>query len=89
MAYVLGQMQYAETAPTLVKILEDKTQHAMVRHEAAEALGNISNPETLPVLQKYLEDEVLAVKESCFVALDISEYNNSDVLQYADKLVNT
>lgn len=89
MAYVLGQMQYPETAPALVKILEDKTQHAMVRHEAAEALGNIGNPEVLPILQKYLNDEVLAVKESCYVALDISEYNNSDAFQYADKLVNT
>lgn len=34
LAYCLGQMQDSYAIPTLVKVLEDKTQEAMVRHEA-------------------------------------------------------
>lgn len=89
LAYVLGQMQYKETIPALSKVLQDTTQHAMVRHEAAEAIGNIADDDTIPLLQKYLVDEVIAVKESCYVALDIQEYNNSNDLQYADGLSQT
>jgi hypothetical protein len=44
-AFVLGQMEHPASVPALVKALQDKTQHAMVRHEAAEALGSIASPE--------------------------------------------
>lgn len=59
----------------------------MVRHEAAEALGSIGKDECLAVLQQYRADVEQVVKESCEVALDMLEYENSDQFQYADGLV--
>ena len=38
-AFVLGQMQLSYAAPTLRRVLADKNENIMVRHEAAEALG--------------------------------------------------
>lgn len=58
----------------------------MVRHECAEALGSIATPECTRILENYLKDEERVVKESCIVALDISEYENSAQFQYADGL---
>lgn len=81
-------MQNPAAIPALSKVLEDRTQHDMVRHEAAEALGAIATDETLPLLEKYKNDEVIAIKDSCEVALDFHTYYNSDQLQYADALVN-
>ena len=46
-AFVLGQMEHPASVPALVKALQDTTQHAMVRHEAAEALGSIASPEVI------------------------------------------
>jgi len=40
-AYVLGQMQRRCSADVLVSVLRNVCEHAMVRHEAAEALGAI------------------------------------------------
>lgn len=34
LAYCLGQMQDTAANPILVKVLEDETEHPMVRHEA-------------------------------------------------------
>jgi len=63
----------------------------MVRHEAAEALGGIATPEVLPYLKDYMtrEDAPVVVKESCQVALDMYEYENSDQFQYANGLDGT
>lgn len=55
----------------------------MVRHEAAEALGAIASPEVVDVLKSYLNDEVDVVRESCIVALDMYDYENSNELEYA------
>ena len=41
-AFVLGQMQMREAAPTLRRVLADKSENIMVRHEAAEALGALT-----------------------------------------------
>lgn len=60
----------------------------MVRHEAAEALGSIGKEECLVVLQRYCTDGERVVKESCEVALDMLEYENSDQFQYADGLLH-
>jgi deoxyhypusine monooxygenase len=51
-AFVLGQMEHPASVPALVKALQDKTQHAMVRHEAAEALGSIASPEVISAISK-------------------------------------
>eukprot|EP01035_Chromulina_nebulosa_P021171 gene21171-27429_t len=44
-AYVLGQMQRQVTINGLSKVLNDISEHRMVRHEAAEALGAIGGHE--------------------------------------------
>ncbi|KAF7650856.1 hypothetical protein LDENG_00119370 [Lucifuga dentata] len=85
--YVLGQMQHAAAVPALCAALERLGENPMVRHEAAEALGSIGKEECLAVLQRYRGDGERVVKESCEVALDMLEYENSDQFQYADGLV--
>lgn len=85
-AYVLGQMQHPAAVSSLCEALECSTENPMVRHEAAEALGSIGKQECLSVLQRYRSDREPVVKESCEVALDMLEYENSDQFQYADGL---
>lgn len=85
--YVLGQMQHPAAVPALRAALERSGENPMVRHEAAEALGSIGKEECLTVLQQYCGDGERVVKESCEVALDMLEYENSDQFQYADGLV--
>ncbi|XP_068449402.1 deoxyhypusine hydroxylase [Clinocottus analis] len=86
--YVLGQMQHPAAVPALCAALERSTENPMVRHEAAEALGSIGKEDCLAVLQQHLEDRERIVKESCEVALDMLEYENSEQFQYADGLVS-
>ncbi|KAG7228795.1 hypothetical protein INR49_008573 [Caranx melampygus] len=85
--YVLGQMQHPAAVPALRGALERSGENPMVRHEAAEALGSIGKDDCLAVLQHYRGDTERVVKESCEVALDMLEYENSDQFQYADELV--
>jgi len=85
-AFVMGQLQHPASAQCLVPVLENASENAMVRHEAAEALGSIANDQTLPLLNKYLHDNERAVKESCVIALDIHDYFTTDQFQYADGL---
>jgi deoxyhypusine monooxygenase len=82
-AYVFGQLQHPASVPALVDTLSQTSEMAMVRHECAEALGSIATPECLPVLRKFANDSERVVRESCVVALDMFEYENSDELQYA------
>lgn len=85
--YVLGQMQHPAAVPALRAALERSAENPMVRHEAAEALGSIGKEECLAVLQRYRGDGERVVKESCEVALDMLQYENSEEFQYADGLV--
>lgn len=62
-------------------------ESSMVRHECAEALGSIAKEPCVEVLKQYLHDKERVVKESCEVALDMSEYENSPEFQYADSLI--
>uniref|UniRef100_A0A182W024 Deoxyhypusine hydroxylase n=1 Tax=Anopheles minimus TaxID=112268 RepID=A0A182W024_9DIPT len=86
-AFVLGQLQEECSVPFLIENLRDPTENEMVRHECAEALGAIATDECTRVLNEYLQDEKRVVKESCEVALDMCEYENSPEFQYADTLV--
>ncbi|RHZ89884.1 hypothetical protein Glove_9g93 [Diversispora epigaea] len=88
-AYVLGQMQNPTSVPFLIETLKNVNELSMVRHEAAEALGSIATPECLPALKEFKNDHERVVKESCEVALDMYEHENSLELQYADGLGNT
>lgn len=85
-AFVLGQLQDEFSVPALIKSLEDVAENEMVRHECAEALGAIATQDCLDILNKYLEDSKRVVKESCEIALDMCEYENSPEFQYANTL---
>ncbi|XP_076860383.1 deoxyhypusine hydroxylase [Brachyhypopomus gauderio] len=85
--YVLGQMQHAASIPQLSAALEDECENAMVRHECAEALGSIGHASCLPPLRRYRGHGERVVRESCEVALDMLEYENSGNFQYADSLL--
>lgn len=73
-AYVLGQMQRTITTTALSDVLRNKAEHAMVRHEAAEALGAIGNESAQQILSEFIHDEEVVVQESCHVALNIIDY---------------
>jgi len=84
--YVLGQLQHPSSVTALIHTLQKKENHAMVRHEAAEALGNVGSDEAIELLKSFKEDDIVVVKDSCEVALDINDYNNSGDFQYANSL---
>lgn len=79
-------MQQPAAVPQLVESLKDSSENAMVRHECAEALGAIATDECDEVLRQHLSDSVQVVGDSCVVALDMSEYEQSGQFQYADGL---
>ncbi|KAH8109311.1 deoxyhypusine hydroxylase [Phellopilus nigrolimitatus] len=87
-AFVFGQLLSIHSVPALLKILQNNSEADMVRHEAAEALGGIATPEVLPYLKEWMTrpDAPQVVRESCQVAIDMWEYENSDQFQYADGL---
>lgn len=87
-AFVLGQIQNECSIQVLTENLQDETENEMVRHECAEALGAIATDECIEILNKYLNDEKQVVKESCVVALDMCEYENSPEFQYANALAS-
>lgn len=88
-AFVLGQLQHECSINVLAENLCDANENEMVRHECAEALGAIATDECIELLTKYRDDEKRVVKESCIVALDMCEYENSPEFQYANALTNT
>ena len=83
-AYVLGQMQDSNTVDQLREVLEDGRENPMVRHEAAEALGSIAAPECIALLQHYARDREPIVADSCVVALDMLQHEQSGGFEYAD-----
>ena len=52
-------------------VLRDESEHAMVRHEAAEALGSIASPDCLQLLTDYCQDPEPIVADSCVVSVYI------------------
>jgi len=88
-SYVLGQLQSIHSIPALIENLNDSKEHPMVRHESAEALGSIGTDECNTILSTFLNDNARVVRESCEVALDMSEYENSSQFQYANVLINS
>lgn len=85
-AFVLGQLQNKCSINVLADNLRDNNENEMVRHECAEALGAIATEDCIKLLKEYLTDEKQVVKESCIVALDMCEYENSPEFQYANAL---
>jgi len=87
-AYVLGQIHSELSEEALNETLRDVEENEMVRHEAAEALGSIGTDSVNRELNKYLGKDVPAVvRESCVVALDIIDYNNSEEFKSLQDMV--
>nr|XP_033811753.1 deoxyhypusine hydroxylase [Geotrypetes seraphini] len=84
--FVLGQMQHEASVPQLAEVLVNMDENPMVRHECAEALGSIAKESCLETLRVYAQDKERVVRESCEVALDMYDYENSTEFQYADGL---
>lgn len=82
-AYVMGQIQHQGAAEVLGRVLQDTTEHAMVRHEAAEALGSIASSSCLSLLHDHCQDPEPIVAHSCVVALDMMEHEASGAFEYA------
>ncbi|KAF8073767.1 armadillo-type protein [Lyophyllum atratum] len=87
-AFIFGQLLSPHSIPSLLGVLQDDKESEMVRHEAAEALGGIATPEVLPHLREWMnkEDAPRVVRESCQIAIDMWEHENSDEFQYANGL---
>ncbi|XP_034173444.1 deoxyhypusine hydroxylase nero [Osmia lignaria lignaria] len=85
-AFVLGQLQEEISVPYLATSLENMEENEMVRHECAEALGSIATSDCFDILNKYINDNQRVVRESCIIALDMCEYENSSEFQYANTL---
>lgn len=87
-AYVLGQLSDPISVAALSESLNTLDEAGIVRHESAEALGSIATPEVFPILKPYTKDSKSdIVRDSCLVALDMAEYENSNELHYANGLV--
>jgi deoxyhypusine monooxygenase len=70
--------------PAPAQVLQDGGEHAMVRHEAAEALGAIADGRSVQLLTQYASDAEPIVAHSCIVALDMIEFEKSGRFEYAD-----
>ncbi|XP_051146707.1 deoxyhypusine hydroxylase-B isoform X1 [Andrographis paniculata] len=76
-AYVLGQLQNQKASDALSQVLQDKNEHPMVRHEAAEALGSIADSQCVALLEEFTKDPEPIVAQSCEVALSMLEFERS------------
>ena len=80
LAYCLGQTRNLASVPFLRRVLEDKREDSMCRHEAAEALGALGDLDSLKLLRSLRDDEteVEVVRETCDIAVERIEWENSD-----------
>jgi deoxyhypusine monooxygenase len=73
LAYCLGQTgSRAAAAPHLRRLLADRDEDAMCRHEAAEALGALGDVGSLEMLKERRDDgaEPDVVRETCEIAVE-------------------
>lgn len=87
LAYCLGQTGNAAAVKPLRDVLSDLQEDPMCRHEAAEALGAIGTADNLELLKQFRdrEGEEVVVTETCEIAIDRIEWENSKERQ-AEKL---
>ncbi|KAL1991180.1 hypothetical protein VTN49DRAFT_5684 [Thermomyces lanuginosus] len=80
LAYCLGQSRQKAAVPYLRRVLENRSEHAMCRHEAAEALGALGFKESLDILKEKRDDptEPVEVRETCDIAVDRIEWETSE-----------
>lgn len=75
-AFVLGQLQHPASLEYLEASLRRKGEHAIVRHEAAEAAGALEGcwAACEALLGEFRCDADVVVAQSCEVALDAADY---------------
>ena len=78
-AYCLGQMQDPLANAVLNKVLENESEHPMVRHEAGEALAAIGSIESLDALKKYSSDPVIEVAQTCQLGVQKIEWEQEQI----------
>lgn len=80
LAYCLGQTGNDAAIAPLRDVLSDLKEDPMCRHEAAEALGALGNASSLDILREFRDraDEEVVVKETCEIAIDRIEWENSE-----------
>ncbi|KAF2248728.1 deoxyhypusine hydroxylase [Trematosphaeria pertusa] len=78
LAYCLGQSRHDAAISPLRRVLEDKAEDAMCRHEAAEALGALGDLGSLDLLKGLRDDaqEPDVVRETCDIAVDRIEWEH-------------
>jgi deoxyhypusine monooxygenase len=85
LAYALGQTKQRHAVSPLVQVLEDRSQQAMVRHEAAEALGAIGDDSVLAKLEEYFKNDPLEViRQTCELAIERIKWENSEASKTED-----
>jgi deoxyhypusine monooxygenase len=79
LAYCLGQSRNLHAAGYLKRVLEDRNEDAMCRHEAAEALGALGDQGSLQLLKERRDDssEEVVVRETCEIAVQRVEWEHS------------
>jgi deoxyhypusine monooxygenase len=87
LAYCLGQSRNDAAISPLRRVLQDKDEDPMCRHEAAEALGALGDKGSLDLLKELRDDvkELDVVRETCDIAVDRIEWEHG--LQGKDELV--
>src|ERR1700761_5354722 len=80
LAYCLGQTKNLEAVPFLRAVLENRSEDAMCRHEAAEALGALGDLSSLQMMQQMKDDEKepVVVRETCDIAVDRIKWAHSE-----------
>ncbi|OCT44958.1 Deoxyhypusine hydroxylase [Cladophialophora carrionii] len=80
LAYCLGQTKNLEAVPFLRAVLENRSEDAMCRHEAAEALGALGDLSSLQIMKQMKDDEKepLVIRETCDIAVDRIEWAHSE-----------
>ena len=78
------QIEHWGALLTAADTVQDTKEHAMVRHEAAEALGAVADAASVSLLKQYASDPDPIVAHSCVVALDMLEHEASGAFEYAD-----
>lgn len=83
-AYCLGQMQDSSANDILKQVLEDESEHPMVRHEAGEALAAIGSIESLDILKKYSSDPIVEVAQTCQLGVQKIEWEQQQISSGGD-----
>ncbi len=80
LAYCLGQTKSLVAVPFLRGVLENRSEDAMCRHEAAEALGALGDLSSLELMKQMKDDEKepVVVRETCDIAVDRIQWAHSE-----------